>query len=451
MNLTFLGATLSVTGSKYLLEKDGKKILIDCGLFQGLKELRLRNWNNFPVDPRGIMAIILTHAHIDHSGYIPRLINEGFKGRIICTPGTLDLCKILLPDSGHIQEEETQYAIKKGFSKHKKPLPLYSAKDAEKSLKFFETLDYHKDLEILDGLSFRFLNAGHILGASQVILADGLKKVCFTGDLGRPSDPILFPPETPEEVDYLVMESTYGSRLHPKIDPLEELKEVINRTVKRGGKLIIPSFAVGRTQLILFYLDILFKNKAIPEIPVFLNSPMAQDVTEIYCRHKEINRLDSNKWREICQLAKFVNSVEQSKSLNFLKEPAIIISASGMVTGGRVTHHLQYYGPDPKNTIVLTGFQAAGTRGEKILKGEPEVKIYGEMVPIRAEVVNLENMSAHPDQGEILLWAKNFKKAPSKVFLVHGEEEQSLGLKNFLKEKLNWNCILPQFLEKIDL
>jgi len=451
LKITFLGATSTVTGSKYLIEENGKKILIDCGLFQGLKELRLRNWAKFPIDPKEIHAIILTHAHIDHSGFIPRLIKEGFNGRIICTPGTFDLCKILLPDCGHLQQEEATYAKKKGYSKHKDPLPLFSAEDAERSLKYFETLNYEKEMEIFKGLSFKFINAGHILGAAQVILSNGSKKIGFTGDLGRPNDPIMYPPEVPKGCDYLVMESTYGDRLHIKDDPFKMFREIILKTYKRGGVIIIPAFAVGRTQLVLYYLDQLFRSGEIPSIPVFLNSPMAQDATKIFCRHHKINRLDSAQCQQIFNVAKFVNNMEESIALNNLKQPAILIAGSGMATGGRVIHHLKEYAPNPQNTILFTGYQSAGTRGDTILKGNKEVKIHGQFVPINAEVALIENLSAHPDQGELIDWAKSIKTKPLKVFITHRETVKAEGLKDKLEKDLGWNCTIPKYLDHFNL
>lgn len=451
MKITFLGATSTVTGSKYLVEENGKKILIDCGLFQGLKELRLRNWATLPVDPKEIHSIILTHAHIDHSGYIPKIIKEGFNGRIICTPGTYDLCKILLPDSGYLQQEEAAYAKKKGFSKHKDPQPLFSLEDAEKSLKYFDTLNYEKEMEVFKGLSFKFINAGHILGAAQVILTNGNKKIGFSGDLGRPNDPIMYPPEIPKDCDYLVMESTYGDRLHLKTDPSEMFKEIILKTFKRGGIIIIPAFAVGRTQLVLYYLDQLFRKKEIPSMPVFLNSPMGQDATDIFCRHHKIHRLDPAQCQQIFNAAKFIKNLDESKALNSLKKPAIIIAGSGMATGGRVIHHIKEFGPNPQNTILFTGYQSAGTRGDTILKGIKEVKIHGEIVPINAEVALIENLSAHPDQGELLDWAKSIPKRPSKVFITHGEKVQAEGLKNKLEKDLGWDCIIPQYRDQFTL
>jgi metallo-beta-lactamase family protein len=451
MKITFYGATQTVTGSKYLIEHNGKKILVDCGLYQGLKELRLRNWTKFPVDPKEIHAIILTHAHVDHSGYIPRLIKDGFNGRIICTPATFELCSILLPDSGHLQEEEAEYAKKKGYSKHKNPLPLFTLEEALKSLKYFDTLDYGKEMEILKGLTFKFINAGHILGAAQVILSNGPKTIGFSGDLGRPNDPIIYPPEVPKNCDYLVVESTYGDRLHSKDDPVETFKNIILRTFKRGGIIIIPAFAVGRTQLILYYIHQLFQNKEIPKMPVYLNSPMAQDATELFCRYQKINRLNHAQCQEVFNVAKFVTSVDESKALNELKNPAIIIAGSGMVSGGRVIHHVKNYGPDPKNTILFTGYQSAGTRGELIINGKKEVTIHGQSVPINAEVDLIDNLSAHPDQNELVDWARTIPKRPTKVFITHGEIHQAEGLKKKLEKEFGWDCIIPKYLDSFNL
>ena len=410
MKLKFLGTTGTVTGSKYLLTVNDQKILIDCGLFQGLKPLRLRNWSPLPIDPREIDAVILTHAHLDHSGYLPLLVKQGFKGKVYCTPGTRDLCKILLLDSGYLQEEEARHANKRGFSKHKPALPLYTEEDAKRSLSSLHAVAFHTSFKINDKVEVSFVPAGHILGAAIVrIQAEG-RSVVFSGDLGRLSDPIMNPPEAVKTADYLLVESTYGDRRHDQEEPKLALAEVINRTVKRGGIIVVPAFAVGRAQGLLYYVQRLKKEKLIPDIPVFLNSPMAIEASNLYCEYRAEHRLSPEECDATCNVAHYVKTVEESKRLNELTEPALIISASGMATGGRVLHHLKAYAPDPKNTILIAGYQAAGTRGQAIAGGAKEIKIYGEYVPVRAEVAIIGALSAHADYTEILDWLSHFSQ-----------------------------------------
>jgi len=451
LKIKFLGATGTVTGSKYLLTHNRHKILIDCGLFQGLKELRLRNWAKFPENIGEISAVILTHAHIDHSGYIPRLYNQGFRGKIYSTPGTRELCKILLPDSGFLMEEEAMYANRKGYSKHKPALPLFTIEDAKDCLTHFRPVAFNKVFELGDGLSFEFKNAGHILGSAHLMVSDGNKTITFSGDIGRADDPLLLPPDVPEKTDYLVIESTYGNRKHSESDPAEELLKVIEKTINRGGTVLIPAFAVGRSQAILYYLSQLKEQNKLPDVPVFLNSPMAQDVTDLYCYYGSNQKLDPEELRTVCYLADYVTSADDSKTLNRDTNTKIIISASGMATGGRVVHHLKHFGPDEKNTILFTGYQAAGTRGQAILAGKESVKIHGEYVPINAEVAYLDSLSAHADQTELVEWAKKIKNTPAKVFITHGEEDSSEALKHLLKTELNWDCIKPEYLEEFEL
>lgn len=452
MQLSFLGAAGTVTGSKYLLYDGRKKFLIDCGLFQGLKELRLRNWDAFPVVPNQIEALILTHAHLDHSGYIPLLIKKGFKGTIYATRATRDLCKILLPDSGRIQEDDAKHANYKGFSKHKPALPLYTAKEAEESLKYFRAVDFDKEITLSDSLSFHFTHAGHILGSAFVTLKNKDTTLVFSGDLGRMQDPILKPPEKIEEADFLVLESTYGDRLHPKIDILDTLAEIINNTVSKNGTVVIPAFAVGRAQSVLYYLRTLKNEKRIPDyIPIYLDSPMAQDATDLLCQYDSEHNLPHNSCERVTSVAKYVQNAEESKKLNTSPVPSIILSASGMAEGGRVLYHIKHYAPHPESTILFVGFQAAGTRGDRILKGEREVKIHGQMIPVRARIENLDVLSSHADYEEILQWLKNFKKAPKKVFLTHGEPEASLSLKRKIEEAFGWNVMIPDYLQTVDL
>lgn len=423
--LQFLGGAGTVTGSKYLLTHRGQKILIDCGLFQGLKALRLKNWDGFLANAAEIDSIILTHAHIDHSGYIPRLIKKGFRGKIYSTAATKDLCKILLPDSGHLMEEEADYLNRTKRTKHSPALPLFTLKEAEQSLEYFETVPFKEKKNIGPGISFEFRYAGHILGAASVVINIDGRKIAFTGDIGRMNDRIFNPPEPLPQVDYLVSESTYGNRLHKNTDILDDLSEVVNDSYRRKGVIIIPAFAVGRAQAIMYYLSLLRKQGRIPEFPMFLNSPMTSNVNKLLCKYLDLHKLSESVCEETCDVVKYVHTVEESKALNERQGPMLIISASGMMTGGRVLHHLKTFAPYPQNTIVLTGFQAAGTRGEALEKGAEEIKIHGEYVPVRAQVKILDNMSAHADYKEILQWFSKSQIHPRKVFITHGEPSAS--------------------------
>ncbi len=451
MRLSFYGATKTVTGSKYLLRLDTKNVLIDCGLFQGYKELRLRNWDKLPFAPQKIDAVILTHAHIDHTGYLPLLVKNGFKGPIYSTSGTKDLCSILLPDSGHLQEEDAYFANKHGFSKHKKALPLYTKEDAEIVLKQFITVDYNQTRKLFDGTHFSFLQAGHILGASLVKITNGNKTIVFTGDIGRPNDKIMCNPAIIEEADYLVIESTYGDRLHSKEPPTEQLGRIIKETAKRGGMLVIPAFAVGRAQMVLYYIQQLKKQHLIPDLPVYLDSPMATNVTDLLHKHIGDHRLSKQECIDLCNTATYIRTPDESKKLDSNRMPSIIISASGMATGGRILHHLKALASDYRNTILFTGYQAGGTRGDRILRGEHEVKIHGQMVPIRAQIETLSNLSAHADYAEILQWLAHFKSPPKTTFIIHGEENAAQSLKSKIEEKFHWNCIIPDYLQSVDL
>lgn len=451
MKITFLGATQTVTGSKYLIEAKDRKILIDCGLFQGLKELRLRNWAPLPVDPRSIDTVLLTHAHIDHSGYLPALIRQGFSGKVICTYPTRDLSALLLPDSGFLQEEEAAYANRKGYSKHHPALPLYTQREAEAALQRFFPVASGASVELGGGLSCRFLSAGHILGASMIFLQDGERSVLFSGDLGRPIDPIMKPPLKVSQADYVVMESTYGDRTHPQKAPSQDLAAVIQRTAARGGVVVVPAFCVGRAQELLYQLSQLKAQRAIPNVPVYLNSPMATDVTHLYCRYYIEHKLSEDECRLMCSSAKFINSTEDSKKLNSQQGPMVIIAGSGMATGGRVVHHIKTFAPDPKNTILLAGYQAPGTRGARIAAGEASIKIHGEEVPIRAEVVHLGSLSAHADAPELIDWLRGFTQEPRQVFLTHGDPAASFALAERIREELRWSSHIPQYLERVTL
>ena len=446
MRLTFLGATQTVTGSKFLLSMGTKNILIDCGLFQGLKELRLRNWTKFPVEPSSIDSVILTHAHIDHTGYLPVLVKNGFKGKIYCSRATNDLCKILLPDSGFLQEEEARFANKYGFSKHKPALPLYTREDAELTLKQFKTMEFRKYKKFGEETFISLIPAGHILGASFVEVKHYQDTLLFSGDLGRAQDPIMFPPAVIQAADYLILEGTYGDRLHAKVNPLNELADVITKTVNRKGTLLIPSFAVGRAQHLLYLIYQLKNSHRIDNIPVYIDSPMAKNATDIFRHYTELHRLSEELAIKVCESATYINSREESKALDQEPFPKIIISASGMIEGGRVLHHVKIFGPDERNTILFTGYQAAGTRGAELIKGKRELRIFGETVPINAEVQSLSNMSAHADYEETLQWLSHFNHPPRKVFITHAEPAAAQSLKEKIEQRYHWNCVVPEYL-----
>jgi metallo-beta-lactamase family protein len=460
--LTFLGATGTVTGSKYLLEAGGERLMIDCGLFQGDKELRLRNWNPLPVPPAGVQWLVLTHAHLDHLGYVPRLVKDGFRGQILASPGTVDLAKIVLPDSGHLQEEDAAFANKKGFSKHAPALPLYTYEEAVKSLEYFRAVDGLKPQELSSHFSLRFFFAGHILGARMVEVTvqenAKTKKLLFSGDLGRFPQLIIPEPAVPEdEFDYLLLESTYGDRLHPKEDIGARLASIVESTAAHGGTVVIPSFAVGRTQELLYLFRELIEQNKLHSLPIHVDSPMAIDVTHLYEKHQEDHDLEFETLE--AQGIKpfsppdlhFDKTVDESKQLNEARYPMVIISASGMATGGRVVHHLERCLPDHRNTVLFVGFQAAGTRGRAIQSGAEAVKLYGHEVRVRARIETIENLSAHADYGEILAWLPRFPKAPGKTFLVHGEPKASEALRQRIAEQLHWEVTVPTYLQQVAL
>ncbi len=446
MQLTFLGATNTVTGSKFLLKLDNKTILIDCGLFQGLKELRLRNWVKFPINPKLIDVVILTHAHIDHSGYLPVLMKNGFKGKVYCSIATKDLCAVLLPDSGFLQEEEAKNANKYGYSKHHPAVPLYTREDAERTLELFHPLEFRKKYKLDHEASLVLVPAGHILGASFVQIKNYKETLLFSGDLGRPHDIVMHPPAIMQEADYLVLESTYGNRLHDKVDPLVQLEDIITRTVERGGTIVIPAFAVGRAQHMLYLMYLLKRDNRIPSVPIYLDSPMAKDATDIFMKYSSQHRLDAELSKKVCEVATYVNTKEESQLLDQEVFSKIIISASGMLEGGRVLHHIKTFATDERSTIVFTGYQAAGTRGADIIHGKRHLKIFGESIEVNAEVKILSNMSAHADYGEILDWLSHFNHHPKKVFITHGEPEAAQSLKKKIEEKFQWECMVPDYL-----
>ncbi len=473
--IQFLGAAGTVTGSKHLINtsksssgKDGLQVLVDCGLFQGQKDWRERNWRDTPVPAKEIDAVILTHAHLDHCGWIPRLVREGFRGPIYATPPTIDLCGIILPDSGHLQEEDAAYYNKTKKSKHDPALALYTEDGAQKSLQYFKPVTVGQTTELSAELSFRFVRAAHILGscmAEVTLQTNGVtRRLLFTGDIGRVQNHKLAPgkvvhsgPTEGETADLVVMESTYGNRLHPKEDPMPELAALISATARHGGSVVVPAFAIERTQKLVFILKHLMESGEIPRIPVFCDSPMAIKAVEVFLKHDEEYSDDTRSmikrygspldWPGFT----FALTSEESKKINAVPVPSIIISSSGMATGGRILHHLAQRLPDPKNLILFIGFQAPGTRGFAIKSKSPEVKIFGDMVPIRAQIAALEQFSDHADPPELLQWLRTFRNRPGVTYLVHGEPDASGQLRDLMKKELGWNVEVAQYLEKIEV
>ncbi len=451
MNLTFLGGVGGVTGSRFLLERKGQRILIDCGLFQGLKNLRLRNWAPFPVKPKSISAVVLTHAHIDHSGYLPALVRDGFKGPIYTSKATRELCKILLPDSARLQEQDAAYANRRGFSKHKPALPLYDSNDARRALRLFQSLAFERQHDLKEGPSIRLRRAGHILGAAIIELNWGGRKIVFSGDLGRYDDPTMLDPAPVSEADYLLIESTYGDRLHDHraVEPV--LGDLIERALRRGGVVVIPAFAVGRAQSLLYHLERLKSAGQLPDVPIYLDSPMAIDASAALDQFPEDHRLGEAEWRRACAIAEYVETPERSKEIIADARPKIIISASGMATGGRVLHHLRNYAPDARNLILFAGYQAAGTRGAGLVAGVETIKIFGEYVQVRAQVANLDMLSAHADADEIMRWLHNFHRPPRMTFIVHGEPCAADALRLRIQDELGWRCRTPEYGDTAEL
>lgn len=451
MRITFWGAAGTVTGSRHLVELDGRRLLVDCGMFQGLKSLRLRNWAPFPVDPSSIDAVLLTHAHIDHTGWLPRLVRDGFAGPIWCTPGTDELCRILLPDAAHIQEEDAHFANKRRSSRHDPALPLYTTADAERVLGLLRPQQCGAPFEPFADVDAEFTRVGHILGAASVRVRDATSSVLFTGDVGRPVDPVMRPPEQPLPADHVVTESTYGNRLHAMEDPLDDLAEIVNRTAERGGSVLIPVFAVGRAQTVLHLLSRLRATGRIPELPVYLDSPMAVNTTELFCRHLDEHRLTEVECREMCDGVEFVRTVEESKRLASLKGPMVLLSASGMLTGGRVLHHLERLAPNHRNTVLLVGYQASGTRGEALAGGIRSIKMFGEYVNVRSEVASLGGLSAHADASELCDWLASLPVPALGASIVHGEPAAADALRRRLRDQLGWDPHVPRHGDTIEL
>ncbi|MCH8619942.1 MBL fold metallo-hydrolase [Undibacterium sp. TS12] len=452
MKLHFLGAAGTVTGSRYLLVSDQTSILVDCGLFQGYKQLRLRNWEEPPFDPSKIDAVLLTHAHLDHSGYLPLLVKLGFKGKIYCSKATFALCRLLLRDSAHLFEEEAAYLNRHHLSKHEQALPLYDSKDVDKALKHFHYIDEHTNIAIADDVHAKWVPNGHILGSCSISLKMEQTRLLFSGDVGRPRDYIMKAPEFAEETDYLIVESTYGDRLHSNNIPENELRDVINNTVQHGGSVLIPSFAVGRAQTLLYLLYKLRTNKQIPNCPIYLDSPMSESATGIYSLYADSLKLSAEDIAGMLAMTTYVKTPEESQRLNGERWPKVIISASGMATGGRVLHHMKYMAPDDRNSIVFCGHQAGGTRGESLLNGASTVRIHGQDVRVRAKVVQIDGLSAHADYQELLGWLKHLKQTPLRSFITHGEPAASDHLRQQIERELDWRCEVPEHLScyKID-
>jgi metallo-beta-lactamase family protein len=453
-SLTFLGAARTVTGSKYLLEVDGQRILFDCGLFQGLKDLRLRNWAQLSVPPDTIDAVVLTHAHIDHTGWLPRLFAQGFKGKVYCTGGTADLCKLVLPDAAHLQEEDAKFANSRGYSKHVPALPLYTEGDAAEALAHLKPFPFNTKISVSKDLEVEFINAGHLLGSSYVLATRKNKtggRVLFGGDLGRYNRPILPDPSPGVDADVLLVESTYGDRIHPTEDDGAKLAQIISETFARRGKVIIPAFAIGRVEELLYWLFKLEDDGRLPQLPIYVDSPMAIKGLAYYSARTD--ELDKEILAMRRKLPRFtaVNSAMESKALVANDAPAVIIASSGMATGGRVVHHLLAGLPDPRNTVLFVGYQAAGTRGRQLVDGAQHVKMFGQFVPVHARIEKIDGMSSHADSGEIVQWLRTFPRAPQTTYLVHGETIAQEALKLRIVKELGWTVEIPSHGQKVDL
>lgn len=444
IHIHFLGAAGTVTGSKYLIDTGERKILIDCGLFQGLKELRSHNWDYLPIEASSIDAVLLTHGHMDHTGYLPRLVKYGYKGLIHGTSPTLDIAEIILRDSAKIQEEEADKANKEGYSKHKPAQPLYTLIEAERAISHFKSVQEGEWIQLFDNIRTRFQYNGHIIGSTFIELDINGKRFVFSGDIGRKEDLLMRPPKKPERADVLFIESTYGDRKHPEDDLETKLKDVILHTFNKGGTLIIPSFAVERTQTLMYLLWQLQVKNIIPDIPIVMDSPMGANVLKIFHNHSEWHKLSLEDCTSMCKKLRVVQEYKETWEVINNKNPKIIIAGSGMVTGGRVLTYLQNYISKPETSILLAGYQAEGTRGRKLLEGVSEVKIYGKQYPVKAEIFNLEVLSAHADQSELLDWMSNLTTAPENIFIIHGELQVANKFKAKLKDAYGWDSVMPK-------
>jgi metallo-beta-lactamase family protein len=459
VKVKFLGGTGTVTGSRYLLDVDDFRILFDCGLFQGLKELRLRNWDTFPIDPSTVHAVIISHAHIDHTGYLPKFVKEGFKGPIYCTPPTADLMELMLLDSAKLQEEEAAYANAHKYSKHENPLPLYTAQDVQKVFPLIKEFHYDETVDISDRIQLVFRNAGHLLGAaiSELFIKGNNqpKKIVFSGDLGRSGDIMLNSPTPIQTADILFVESTYGDRANPTGDPAKELARIVNLTFDNGGVLLIPAFAVGRTQGLLYHLHLLMQENLIPDVPVYIDSPMATSATYLYYKFPRYHKVKFNQSEFARQLETnmlvFVKNSKHSKTLNEIKRNAIIISSSGMMTGGRILHHMYHRLRNKQDTLLISGYQAEGTRGRRLVDGEATIKLFGEDVPVNCHIENMTGFSAHADRDELFAWLANFSDKPKVTFTVHGENPSLSRYAQAIRDRMNWNVIVPVYMESVEL
>ncbi len=445
VNITFLGGVGTVTGSKYLVEHQHQRLLVDCGLFQGYKQLRLRNWSAMPVAPDQIDAVVLTHAHLDHSGYLPLLARQGFRGRVHATSATRDLCAILLPDSGHLQEEDAAFVNRHGYTRHHPAQPLYTRQDAVDCLPLIHAEPWHQVFSPIPGWRVSFHRAGHILGAASVLVEVAGRRLLLSGDLGRDDDVLMLPPDPPPAADTVLIESTYGNREHPDEAVEQELAAALQRVAARGGVAVVPVFAVGRAQAVLYAIARLKAKGDIPHgLPVFLDSPMAVHTTALYPRHPQDHRLDAGALAALAHVARMVETTEQSKALARHHGPMVILAASGMATGGRVLHHLALNLPNHRNMVILTGYQAGGTRGATLASGSDTLRIHGQDVPVRAEVVQLGSASAHADRRQLLAWLRKMPAPPDQVYVVHGELEASDALRQRIERDLGWRALVPE-------
>lgn len=443
IKIQFLGASGTVTGSKYLIETKSKNILIDCGLFQGLKELRQLNWNNLPVNVAKIDIVLLTHGHLDHTGYLPRLVNEGFAGEVWGTGPTLEIAKIILEDSARIQEEDAERANSEKFSKHQPAKPLYDRENVKKTLPLFRPQLLDKWIQIDNEIFCRFRYNGHILGATFIELKIGPKTIVFSGDIGREKDLLMYPPQKPEKADVILIESTYGDRLHPS-NIEEQLKTIINKSVIRQGTIIIPGFAVERIQTLMYLLWKLRKEGAIPNIPIYMDSPMGTNVLDVFKNNPSWHKLSMDECKEMSEEIRLIRTIQETYALAKSESSKIIIAGSGMASGGRVlTYFVQYLG-SPASTILLAGYQAEGTRGRALLNGAKEIKIFGKFFPVKARIENLEGLSSHADQQGLIEWLSKLTTRPTEIFIVHGEHEAAAALKNKIKEVYDWDAAIPK-------